>query len=69
MGACRMMLGAGPILWRAILAEYYPGRNFGESPPFSRARVEAITRERPGAMPASQKYYAAIDNLTASSIS
>jgi hypothetical protein len=63
-----MMPGAGPILWRAIVEKCYPGRGLGTSPPFSRAVVAAWGSDFKR-MPASRKYYEAIDKLTASSIS
>jgi len=54
------MLGVGPILWRQVVNRHYPGRNLGDSPPFTRAHLETIEAHR---CPASREYYAWIDNI------
>jgi hypothetical protein len=52
------MLGAGPIVWRAIVQKRYGYRT--EGPPFTRAHLATIEPHR---CPASRDYYRAIDKI------
>lgn len=54
-----MMPGMGPRLWKAAQLKAYSWRMPSDSPPFSRAYCDSVTRP----LPASRLYYKWLDRI------